>query len=69
MPSKRVHGDDSTVWLDHEGVRRETERAKLFVIDGDEVWVPKSVIIDENDELVGVQPWWAEKNDLQGQWS
>lgn len=50
---------------------KETEKALLLVIDGDEVWCPKSVIGDDSDiqgdgdtgRLV-VQEWWAEKEGL-----
>ncbi len=61
--------DDELSWLDHDGVIRETASAKLFDMGGSETWIPKSVIEDENDELVGVQRWWAEKNGHDSRWS
>ena len=35
--------NDETVWFDVEEVR-ETEKAYLFNIEGDEMWVPKSQV-------------------------
>jgi len=43
---KSVHGDDSATWFDHDGVKRETDKAKLVTIHGDDFWIPKSVIVE-----------------------
>lgn len=66
MTKRFVIGDDAddAVWLDHEGVRRETDKAKLFVIDGQEVWIPKGQIVDEGDDLVGIPRWLADSKGL-----
>ncbi len=50
---------------------RETEKALLCEIGGDEMWIPQSVIDDDSEcykegdegDLV-VARWWAEKNGL-----
>lgn len=61
----------SYIHLDVERIARETDMALLLVIDGDELWVPKSVIADadtygegDEDVTVSVQMWFAEKEGL-----
>jgi len=53
--------------------KRATEKALLCEIDGEDIWVPKSVIHDDSevydDEdnsqgLLAVKKWWAESNGL-----
>lgn len=67
--TRQVYGDDSaTVWIDHGGLMHETAKAKLFKVHGDELWVPKSVIVDEGEEQLGLAQWWADKNGLEGDW-
>jgi hypothetical protein len=41
------------VHLDVEEIRRETDRAFLLVLDGEEVWVPKSQVSDPEDYAEG----------------
>lgn len=59
------------VHLDVERVVRETEKALLLLVEGEELWVPKSVVsapgeYAEGDEncTVSVAAWWAGKNGL-----
>jgi hypothetical protein len=60
-----------TVLIQVEEVKVETDLAFLFVIDGDEVWVPKSVI-DEPDDIevrdeeieIEIHEWWASREGL-----
>lgn len=66
-------GNSSWVHLDVDRVVRLTEKAMLVEIDGEEVWVPLSVVADaetyeegDTDVTISVQEWWAEKNDLGG---
>lgn len=61
------YGDaEDLVWLNHEGIIAETEKATLFDLgSGIEKWIPKSVIVDWGEDLVGIKQWWAEKNDLK----
>jgi hypothetical protein len=55
------------VTLDHFGVLKETNDAKLFAMTDDplafegepELWIPKSLIEDEDDSTVIVPEWWA----------
>lgn len=61
--------DDLTVELDVERVKRATDKALLCVVDGDEVWIPRSQIVeggkldaDAEEESAGdmlVTAWWA----------
>lgn len=55
---------------DAEGLK-ETDLALLVELDGEEVWIPKSVIDDDSEVYrVGdegtlvVHEWWAEKEGL-----
>ena len=65
-------GMSSWVHLDVSLIKRETAAALLLVLDnGQEVWVPKSVVSDaddyeagDSDCTVSVAEWFAEKNDL-----
>lgn len=66
-------GASSWVHLDVDRVVRLTEKAMLVEIDGEEVWVPLSVVADaetyeegDTDVTISIQEWWAEKNDLGG---
>jgi len=56
-------GDD--VYVHYDKKKRETEAAILFVIDGEEIWLPKSQIeYDSQDKVVIVPEWLARKHDL-----
>jgi hypothetical protein len=59
---------DNFAWLEHDGVIRETDKAKCFLIENEEIWIPKSLIKDENEELVAVPQWFAKKNGLESDW-
>jgi hypothetical protein len=48
---RSVYGSDDCVYLDHEGIKHQTDKAKLFIIHGENQWIPKSVIEDENEEI------------------
>jgi len=63
--------DDDTAEFEEISVLKETEKAILVEIEGEEFWVPKSVIhedsevFEENTEgTLIVKLWWAEKNGL-----
>lgn len=51
-------------------ITRQTEKAVLAVIDGKEMWIPKSCLHDDseafdmesNEGTIVVKAWWAEKN-------
>lgn len=68
MTRRYVTGDDNEVWLNHKGCKKQTPVAKLFAIARTLMWVPKSVIIDENEEHLCVQKWWADKKELESDW-
>ena len=59
MPRKYVE-------LDFDELKHETEKAYLFVIDEEEVWIPKSVCeeVDEELNIVEIQEWFAEQEGL-----
>ena len=46
-------GASNFVHIDFDSIRRETEKAFLFIIDGEEVWLPKSQIADADDYNAG----------------
>lgn len=64
---------DSDVFSCQSVCKRETLKALLVVIDGSELWVPKSVVHDDSEvfdakdndsgKLV-LKRWWAEQNEL-----
>jgi len=56
-----------SVSIDYDHRVNETAKAILFLIDGEEYWIPKSVIIDDDEEESGsieVAQWFAEKEGL-----
>lgn len=54
-----------TEQIEYEEQLHETDDAVLFLIDGDKVWIPKSVIEDD-DEMgtIEVATWFCEKEEL-----
>jgi hypothetical protein len=62
---------EETYSVDAECIR-ETDKALLCLIDGEEVWVPKSQIHDDSevyslengDGMLIVTMWWAEQKGL-----
>jgi hypothetical protein len=70
VPDDGVAFDDVIVKVETQP-REPNMGALLVVIDGDEVWVPKSVIHDDSEVYQGgdtgtlmVKSWWAAKNGL-----
>lgn len=70
---KEKNMDEEPVSFDDVKVKHETDRALLCVIDGTDIWVPKSQITDEsevfdnedhNEGVLIVKHWWADKNGL-----
>jgi hypothetical protein len=51
----------STVPVGFESIKRQTDRAVLFVVNGDEVWIPKSVIAAIEGDCADVAEWWARR--------
>lgn len=66
-------GASSYVHITVEEILRETENALLILLDGDELWVPRSQVAGGDDYTQGdrdvtlsVTEWWANKNGVQG---
>lgn len=63
--SKRCKTADSrNTVLDHEGVKYETDKAKLFYFDDEEVWISKSLIEYEDESTLEIPRWLAESKGL-----
>ena len=56
--------DDVLIEYDLKKVDTPSLKAVLYVIDGDEYWLPRSVIDDFEDGTVAVARWFAEKEGL-----
>lgn len=62
--------DDCNQWegdaelVDFDSITHQTDKAALFVIDGEEKWVPKSLIAGVEEDAVWVATWWAEQEGL-----
>lgn len=59
------------VWFDDVEALKETDKALLVEIEGEEIWIPKSVIDDDSEVYaeghegrLAVHEWWAEKEGL-----
>jgi hypothetical protein len=62
---RTVYGSDGNeIYVDHEGVVQTTELAKCYRTEFGDVWIPKSLILDEGDDLFSVPKWFAEKEGL-----
>ncbi len=59
-------GRTTTVELEIEGVEHETEAAILVLIEGNQVWLPRSQVIecDEENGVVEVTEWIAMEKGL-----
>lgn len=57
---------EDTVWIEHDGVLQESDKAVLFdTTENGELWVPRSLIADQDGSRVGVPRWFADKNDIE----
>ena len=56
--------DDVLIEYDLKKVDTPSLKAVLYVIEGDEYWLPRSVIDDFEDGTVAVARWFAEKEGL-----
>jgi hypothetical protein len=51
--------------IDYDSIEMETDKAILFLIDDEEVWLPKSTIeIDEKTKTITLPEWLAKKSGL-----
>lgn len=57
---------DDEVEITYEKRKHETKKAVLFKINGEDKWIPKSQIIEEDEtaECVLVTRWFAEKEGI-----
>ena len=57
---------DGLVEIAYDRIKAKTDKAKLFVIDGEEYWIPISQIedVDEENHLVYLTQWIAEQKEL-----
>ena len=60
--------------IEVDEIKRETDGAFLFVIDGEEKWVPKSQVADPDDYergdencSVSITEWFANKEGIEGE--
>lgn len=56
------------VLIDFDGVIAQTERGVLVNVDGDEIWIPKSLVDNldsiEDDGYLELPVWFAEQEGL-----
>ena len=52
--------------VEYEDVKHLTQKAALFVIDGEDVWLPFSMTayVDEEEQEVSIATWLAEEKNL-----
>jgi hypothetical protein len=57
-----------TIGIAHQGIEHVTDKAALVIVHGSKIWVPKSQIVDADEENLVVTSWWADKNDVNPDW-
>lgn len=55
----RGDGEGDLVAIEYEEVKHVTDKAALFVIDGEKTWVPRSQIHSVTEESLEVSEWLA----------
>lgn len=55
---------DDTIIIGIDGVITETGKAVLFDIEGDEIWIPKSLFEYVEEDEIEVSSWFAEEEGL-----
>jgi hypothetical protein len=61
-------GGDDDVYVNHGGLIRESDKAKLFWVRCKQLWIPKAVISTSDKKVLAVKKWWADKNGICGDW-
>lgn len=58
------------IYVNYDEIEHQTDEAILFVINSEQIWLPKSQIKDhdENSKVVIIPKWIADKNDLSSDW-
>jgi hypothetical protein len=57
--------DELDTAVEFDDIINETDLAILFLINGQEIWIPKSVITRQDDGEIFVQTWFARKEGLE----
>lgn len=58
-------GRSETGVLSFEAIEHITDKAALLRLEGDnKIWVPKSQIVDADENSIEVTTWWAGENDV-----
>ena len=56
---------ENSVEVYYDEYVRETDKRKLFLVDGEGLWVPKKVIIEDDERgTLSVPEWWAIDREL-----
>jgi hypothetical protein len=53
-----------TCGISYDAIEHVTDKAVLISMDGSKKWVPKSQIVDADEENLVVTEWWAVKNEV-----
>ena len=63
---REENSGDQSVVIEIDGVVRQSEKAVLYQIKGDEHWIPKSQIRAVHDDQLHIEipRWLADKNQL-----
>jgi len=55
-----------TLELVYDKIIKETEEAKLIKFGDKKVWVPKSIIEEENEHTIEIEEWFVLEYELEG---
>lgn len=53
-----------TVAVEYDSIEHVTDKAALVCISGDNYWLPKSQIVEGDDEYIIITRWFAEKENI-----
>lgn len=61
---------DQTVYVNFDRIKHATSKAALFIIEGEEHWIPFSHLadVDTEDQVMVCSEWIAEQEGLEGDW-
>lgn len=63
MPRDRTERSERMPFI-YSGIKKKTDKAGLYIIEGHEFWLPFSQIEDDGDDTVLVPRWLAEEKGL-----
>lgn len=52
------------VGIEYDSIEHVSPKAALVCIDGDNYWIPKSQIVEADEEAIMVTQWFAEKEGI-----